>query len=67
MNRDKELSRKKRLFDIIQIGNKDDVISRTFDYFIVSVIILNIFIAFLIPSTSFRRCTVFSASSRQLP
>ncbi len=47
MNRDKELSGKKRLFDIIQIGNKDDVISRTFDYFIVSVIILNIFIAFL--------------------
>lgn len=33
---------KKRIFDIIQIGNKDDMISTVFDYFIVVVIILNI-------------------------
>ena len=33
---------KKRIFDIIQIGNKEDVPSRAFDYFISAVIILNI-------------------------
>lgn len=33
---------KKRVFDIIQIGNKEDVPSRAFDYFISAVIILNI-------------------------
>ena len=38
---------KKRIFDIIQIGNKDDLPSRSFDYFIVSAIIINILIAFL--------------------
>ena len=38
---------RKRIFDIIQIGNKEDLPSRVFDYFIVTVIILNILIAFL--------------------
>lgn len=38
---------KKRIFDIIQIGNKDDLISRSFDWFIVIVIILNILTVFL--------------------
>ena len=38
---------KKRIFDIIQIGNKDDFISRFFDWFIVIVIILNILTVFL--------------------
>lgn len=38
---------KKRIFDIIQIGNKDDLISRFFDWFIVIVIILNILTVFL--------------------
>ena len=38
---------KKRIFDIIQIGNKGDVPSRAFDLFIVAVIIVNILIAFL--------------------
>ncbi|MBR0511324.1 MAG: ion transporter, partial [Ruminococcus sp.] len=38
---------KKRIFDIIQIGNRNDIISRLFDYFIVAVIILNITIVFL--------------------
>ncbi|MBQ3841774.1 MAG: ion transporter [Ruminiclostridium sp.] len=33
---------KKRIFDIIQIGNKEDLPSRAFDYFISAVIILNI-------------------------
>lgn len=33
---------KKRIFDIIQIGNKDDFLSRGFDIFISSVIIINI-------------------------
>ena len=31
---------KKRVFDIIQIGNKEDVPSRAFDYFISAVIML---------------------------
>lgn len=35
---------KRRIFDIIQIGNKKDIISRLFDYFIVLVIALNLFV-----------------------
>lgn len=38
---------KKRIFDIIQIGKKDDFISRSFDIFIVAVILLNIAILFM--------------------
>ncbi len=33
---------KKRVFEIIQIGNKSDAISSFFDYFIVTMIVLNI-------------------------
>lgn len=40
MKPDKAL--RKRIFDIIQIGNKDDLISKSFDYFIVVIIFLNI-------------------------
>ena len=40
-------SAKKRIFDIIQIGNRNDLPSRLFDYFIVGVILLNITIVFL--------------------
>ena len=39
--------RKKRIFDIIQIGQKDDFISRAFDFFIVIAIVLNIAVLFL--------------------
>lgn len=35
---------RKRLFSIIEIGNKDDFISSTFDKFIVSVIFINLFV-----------------------
>lgn len=38
---------KKRIFDIIQIGNKEDLLSRVFDLFIVVTIVLNISIMFL--------------------
>lgn len=38
---------KKRIFDIIQIGNTEDVPSRLFDWFIVIVILLNIVTMFL--------------------
>lgn len=41
------MKRKKRIFDILQIGNKDDVISRSFDIFIVIVILTNIACMFL--------------------
>lgn len=34
--------RKKRIFDIIQIGQRDDFVSRAFDFFIVIVIFVNI-------------------------
>lgn len=40
-------AKKKRIFDIIQIGKKDDFISRAFDIFIVVVILLNIAVLFL--------------------
>ncbi len=38
---------KKRIFDVIQIGNKEDLPSRAFDIFISAVIILNILVMFL--------------------
>lgn len=38
---------KKRIFDIIQIGNKSDTISRWFDYILVVVILSNIAVLFL--------------------
>jgi len=38
---------RKRIFNIIQIGNKDDVVSRMFDIGITIVILLNILVAFL--------------------
>ncbi len=38
---------KKRIFDIIQIGNKNDIPSRAFDIFISAVIIINILVTFL--------------------
>lgn len=37
---------KKRLFEVLQIGNRNDLISSLFDYFIVLVILLNIFAVF---------------------
>lgn len=39
--------RKKRIFDIIQIGKRDDLASRGFDIFIVAVILVNIAVLFL--------------------
>lgn len=39
--------KKKRIFDIIQIGKKDDFVSRAFDLFIVIAIIVNIAVLFL--------------------
>ena len=38
---------KKRIFEIIQIGNKEDAPSRIFDIFIVTVILCNIAVLFL--------------------
>ncbi len=38
---------RKRIFDIISIGNKTDAPSRVFDYFIVTVIFLNLAVTFL--------------------
>lgn len=39
---------KKRIFDIIQIGNKNDLISLLFDYIITIVIFLNLFVTFVL-------------------
>lgn len=38
---------KKRIFDIIQIGKKDDTASRMFDHFIVIVIFINLAVTFM--------------------
>ncbi len=38
---------KRRIFDIIQIGNVSDIPSRTFDYLLVGIILLNILVLFL--------------------
>ena len=45
MKEDRNL--KKRIFEIIQIGNRNDLPSRLFDYFIVTCIILNIAVLFM--------------------
>ena len=37
-------SKKKRIFDIIQIGNRKDMLSTAFDIFIVVVILVNLFV-----------------------
>ena len=42
----KEKGLRKRIFDIIQIGNKEDIPSVSFDIFITVVILLNIFATF---------------------
>lgn len=39
--------KKQRIFNIIQIGNKEDIVSRAFDIFIAAVIILNVFVMVL--------------------
>ncbi len=39
---------KKRIFDIIQIGNKQDIPSRVFDHFIVIVIFINLAVTFML-------------------
>ena len=39
--------RKKRIFEIIQIGNREDVLSHGFDWVIVTVILVNIIVMFL--------------------
>lgn len=41
------MSKKKRIFDIIQIGQREDIPSRAFDIFIVSVILINIAVLFM--------------------
>lgn len=45
--------KKKRIFDIIQIGNTEDLPSRAFDWFIVIVILLNIVTMFLVTFDAF--------------
>jgi len=49
----KDASLKKRIFEIIQIGNKSDFISLLFDIFIVAVILLNILITFVLTFDEF--------------
>ena len=44
---DTSSNRRKRIFEIIQIGNRNDLPSRLFDYFIVVCIILNIAVLFM--------------------
>ena len=46
MNQKRETIRR-RVFDIIQIGNRSDLASRSFDIFIVITILLNIIVTFL--------------------
>lgn len=42
---------RKRLFDIIQIGNKNDLPSRLFDYFITTIILVNLVVTFVLTFT----------------
>lgn len=43
---DKDCSLKKKIFNIIQIGDKSNRISRAFDIFITITIVLNILVTF---------------------
>jgi voltage-gated potassium channel len=52
---DKQISFKKRIFNIIQIGNRSDIASRLFDYFIVATIFLNIAVMVMETFQSLRR------------
>lgn len=54
--KNKHISKKKRIFDIIQIGQREDFISRAFDFFIVLVIFLNIAVLFM---ETFEEMTTF--------
>ena len=45
---------KKRIFDIIQIGNREDLPSRAFDWFIVLAILVNIVTMFLSTFNAFQ-------------
>nr|MCR4950746.1 ion transporter [Solobacterium sp.] len=47
MNNNSLSAVKKRIFDIIQIGNRSDIPSRAFDIFLVAAIILNVAVMFL--------------------
>jgi len=47
LNRGANDNRKRRIFDIIQLGNVSDLQSRAFDYFLVAAIIINILVMFL--------------------
>ena len=40
-------SRRRRIFDIIQIGQVNDLPSRAFDFFIILMILLNIAVLFM--------------------
>ena len=58
--------RKRRVFDIIQLGNVSDLPSRVFDYFLVAVIIANILAMFLETFDEVRRFQGCSTPSRTL-
>lgn len=47
---------KRRIYDIIQIGNKTDVPSTLFDYFIVVVILINLVVTFMSTFETFDSC-----------
>ncbi|MDO4733826.1 MAG: ion transporter [Lachnospiraceae bacterium] len=49
-------SKRERIFEIIQIGNRGDAISRFFDYFIVAVIFINIAVLFMETFDAFESC-----------
>ncbi|MDO4529688.1 MAG: ion transporter, partial [Lachnospiraceae bacterium] len=49
-------NKRKRIFEIIQIGNRGDAISRFFDYFIVAVIFINIAVLFMETFDAFESC-----------
>lgn len=56
-------AKKKRIFDIIQIGKKNDLTSRAFDIFIVLVIITNIAVLFL---ETFEEFNVYSSQLKAI-
>ncbi len=58
--------RKRRIFDIIQIGNESDLISRAFDIFIVGVILINILVLFLETFSELARWQLFFHGAEQV-
>ena len=55
------MSKKKRIYTIIQIGSIDDIPSRTYDIALMLAVVINIFIAILKPFPNLTDTSIYCA------